>query len=82
MKLLGDFFTQFQVLVTLRVRYHDKAVMVGEVITVVSACFGHIILQRVGKIAQITQREGVLTIEQLKGEQNKEKSVEHDSASK
>jgi hypothetical protein len=68
MKLLGDFFTQFQVLVTLRVRYHDKAVMVGEVITVVSACVGRIILQRVGKIAQITRREGVLTIEQLKGE--------------
>jgi len=59
MKLLGDFFTQFQVLVTLRVRYHDKAVMVWEVITVVLAFFSHIILQRVGKIAQITQGRDV-----------------------
>ena len=45
MKLLGDFFTQFQVHVTLRVRYHDKAVVVGEVITVVLACLGHITTQ-------------------------------------
>lgn len=50
---------------TFRVRYHDKAVMVGEVITVVLACFSHIISQRVWKIAQITQRKGVLSIEQL-----------------
>ena len=59
MKLLGDFFTQFQVHVTLRVRYHDKAVMVGEVITVVLAFFSQIILRRVGKIAQITQGRDV-----------------------
>ena len=50
---------------TFRVRYHDKAVMVGEVITVVLASFSHIISQRVWKIAQITQRKKVLSIEQV-----------------
>ena len=59
MKLLGDFFTQFQVLLTLRVRYHDKAVVVGGGYhSVLLACLGHIILHSViGKIAQITQKK-------------------------
>jgi len=77
MKLLGDFFTQFQVLLTLRVRYHDKAVVVGGGYhSVLLACLGHIILHSWKNCTDHTEENGVLT------QKNTKQREGHDSASK
>ena len=62
--LMGDFFTQFQVLLTLRVRYHDKAVVVGGGYhSVLLACLGHIILHSWKNCTDHTDERGVNTEE-------------------
>jgi len=77
MKLLGDLFTQFQVLLTLRVRYHDKAVVVGGGYhSVLLASLGHIILHSWKNCTDHTDERGVNT------EKNTKQIEGHDSASK
>ena len=61
MKLLGDFFhsvpsPQCGLRMTLRVRYHDKAVVVGVVITAVLGASAGQLHYTVGEIAQIGER--------------------------